>query len=50
MNTYQWLASTAPMAGLFIFIALFALAAFHALRPGNKSSFDAAATIPLQED
>jgi len=33
-----------------VFIAIFAAIVFYALRPRNKSLFDAAAKMPLRED
>jgi cbb3-type cytochrome oxidase subunit 3 len=48
--TYEFVRSASGMAGLFMFISLFAGVLIYVFKPGNKHTFDAASHIPLQAD
>lgn len=48
--TYETLASFAQTWGLVIFVALFGMVLFYALKPSNQKQFDEAARIPLEKD
>ena len=46
---YEFLSSFAQTGGLIYFVLMFAAALTYALWPSNKTTFDNAASIPLQE-
>lgn len=46
---YEKLAQFAQTGGLLLFVFAFALVLFYALSPKNKSKFDEARRIPLNE-
>jgi cytochrome c oxidase cbb3-type subunit IV len=48
--TYQSAQSIFGMAGLFIFLVLFAGVVAFVLWPGNRKGFDEASRIPLERD
>ena len=48
--TYELVRGWAAMAGLLLFIALFAAVLAYVFWPGNKASFERARHLPLQED
>jgi cytochrome c oxidase cbb3-type subunit 4 len=48
--TYEFVRTASGMAGLIIFISLFAAVLVYTFKPGNKRKFDAASHIPLQAD
>ena len=48
--TYEFVRAASGMAGLIIFIGLFAAVLIYTFKPGNKRKFDAAGHIPLQAD
>lgn len=47
---YETLAQIAQTWGLIAFIVAFALVLIYALAPSNKSTFDRARRIPLDDD
>ncbi|MHA1599929.1 MAG: cbb3-type cytochrome c oxidase subunit 3 [Alphaproteobacteria bacterium] len=47
---YENVVSFAATYGLIYFIILFAVVVAYALWPSNKSKFDRAARLPLEED
>jgi cytochrome c oxidase cbb3-type subunit IV len=49
-ETYTFLAHIAQSAGLLYFMAIFLGMALYAFWPSNKTKFDQAAAMPLQED
>lgn len=46
---YELLSSFAQTGGLIYFVVMFACALAYALWPSNQSTFDKAASLPLQE-
>jgi cytochrome c oxidase cbb3-type subunit IV len=50
LSTYQLLAGFAQTWGLVYFVAVFLAVLAYALSPSQKSRFDTAARMPLQED
>jgi cytochrome c oxidase cbb3-type subunit 4 len=50
IETYTFLANIAQSAGILYFMAIFCGMTFYALWPSNKTKFDAAARMPLQDD
>ena len=48
--TYDEVKSLAAMAGLLIFIALFAGVLIYVFWPGNRKRFESARGIPLEKD
>jgi cytochrome c oxidase cbb3-type subunit 4 len=48
--TYQEISVYARIAGLIIFLVLFAGAVLYALWPGNRDTFDRASRAPLERD
>ncbi len=48
--SYEDIRSIAAMAGLFIFIALFAGVLVYSFWPGNERRFERASRIPLEKD
>lgn len=46
----DWISSNAGMIGLLFFFVFFIGMALWVFRPGAKSSYDAKARIPLNED
>ena len=48
--TYEWIRTLSGVAGLIIFITLFAAVLIYVFKPGNKRKFDHASRIPLQAD
>ncbi|ACT59361.1 cbb3-type cytochrome c oxidase subunit 3 [Hirschia baltica] len=47
--TYHALSSFAQTWGLLYFVLMFAAALAYALWPSNRSTFDAAANVPLED-
>ena len=50
MEAYNALVSVAQSSGLLYFIAIFAAVMFYVLRPRNKKTFEAAASMPLRAE
>jgi cytochrome c oxidase cbb3-type subunit 4 len=50
VDTYRLLAEFAQTWGLVYFVSVFLLVLVYALSPARKSTFDAAARMPLRED
>jgi len=48
--SYEEIKTVSALAGLIIFIVLFALAVAYAFWPGNRSRFERASRIPLEQD
>jgi cytochrome c oxidase cbb3-type subunit IV len=48
--SYENLAGFAQSIGLIYFIAMFLAVVWYAFSPKNKTRFDAAASMPLNED
>jgi cbb3-type cytochrome oxidase subunit 3 len=48
--TYDAIRSLAGVAGLVIFISLFALVLAYVFWPGNKDSFERARRLPMEKD
>lgn len=47
---YETLSTFAQTVGLLYFVSMFGLVLFYALSPSNKSKFDKAAHLPIEED
>ena len=48
--TYEFVRALSGMAGLIMFMALFAGVLIYVFKPGNRQTFDAASHVPLQAD
>jgi cytochrome c oxidase cbb3-type subunit IV len=48
--TYQEVSALSGVAGIIIFLVLFAGAVLYALWPGNSERFDHASRMPLESD
>ncbi|MGO8954683.1 MAG: cbb3-type cytochrome c oxidase subunit 3 [Rhodomicrobium sp.] len=48
--TYESAQSIFGMAGLILFLTLFAVVVAFVIWPGNRKSFDEASRIPLEKD
>jgi cytochrome c oxidase cbb3-type subunit IV len=48
--TYEVIRSWAGMAGLILFVALFAMVLVYVFWPGNKADFERARRLPLEND
>ena len=50
IETYKMLANFAQTWGLLYFVAVFAAVVAYAFWPSNRTGFEDAARVPLQED
>jgi len=50
ISMHVFLSNLAQTFGLLLFILAFVLVLIYALAPGNKSKFDRASQLPLEED
>lgn len=48
--TYETVQSISALAGLLLFVTLFACVLAFVFWPGNRKSFEAASRIPLEKD
>jgi cytochrome c oxidase cbb3-type subunit 4 len=48
--SYEVVRSWAGLAGLLLFVGLFALVLLYAFWPGNKARFERARRLPLESD
>lgn len=48
--TYETVKSLSALAGLILFMSLFAMVLVYAFWPGNRKGFEEASFIPLDQD